>query len=291
MRFFSWSRHAQKESRRPEKTPGRTLQPVSRNIGAEENRYFLSYQVANLQGLGTCEEQEDAFAFANVLDVTLIQEKGLLAVVADGMGGMKGGQLASRTAVSSLRQDFAQLDYQLDIADQLYESLLWANEKVFSLLNGEGGSTVVACIIYQERLYFASVGDSCLYLKRNGQLFRLNRPQNVLYDTYLRSIRDGRMDPQIAEESHEKAALTQFLGMEPLEDVDFLRRPLPLMAGDVFLLCSDGIAGPVTESQLLGCLSEPISEDMCGALRQAIGQPSAGQYQDNYTALVIQCGY
>lgn len=293
MGLFPWNRRPKKERPQPERAPGRTVQPLSENAGAEpgETGRLLSYQAANLQGLGTCEDQEDAFAFANALDVTLIREKGFLSVVADGMGGMRGGQLASETVVSSIRQDFGQFDCQSDMASQLRESVLRANEKVFALLSGEGGSTVVACVIYQERLYFASVGDSYLYLKRNGQLFRLNRPQNVLYEAYLQSIRAGTMDPNAADRNCEKAALTRFLGMEALEDIDLLRRPLPLLPGDVLLLCSDGVAGTMTDTQVLDCLARPAPKDMCAALEQLLKQRPADRYQDNYTALVIQCGY
>lgn len=290
MRLFPWNRRTKKESPPMEgRAPGRTIQPLSE--GAEGARRLLSYQVANLQGVGTCESQEDAFAFSNALDVTMIREKGFLAVVADGMGGMREGQLASETVVSSIRQDFSQFDYQSDIAWQLYESVSRASKKVFSILEGEGGSTVVACIVYQECLYFVSVGDSYLFLKRNGQIFRLNRPQNILYDSFLQSIHDGTMDPKIAEQNHEKAALTQFLGMEVLGDVDLLYRPLPLISGDVLLLCSDGVAGAMTETQVLDCLMKSTPKEICGAFEYILKEAPAGQYQDNYTALVIQCEY
>ena len=61
---------------------------------------LLSYQVANLQGRGTRERQEDSFAFANALDVTEILRRGLLAVVADGMGGLKDGREVSQACVA-----------------------------------------------------------------------------------------------------------------------------------------------------------------------------------------------
>ena len=308
MGFFPWSRRRKKKDAwenapapppRPDagmgraSVPGHTLQPSPESdaAGREAVKPLLGYQVANLQGLGTCERQEDAFAFANVMDVTMIREKGLFAVVADGMGGMKDGRLASETVVSSIRQDFGDFDYQSDLALQLRESFSRANEKAFALLGGEGGSTAVVCLIYQERLYFASVGDSYLYLKRNDQLFRLNRPQNVQHELYLEAIRSGVMDPSMAIQDPERAALTQFLGIDLLEDVDYFRRPLPLMSGDVLLLCSDGVAGGLKEEQLLEGMAMPTPQEMCNALEQMVKQISAGQYQDNYTALIIQCKY
>ena len=273
-------------------TPGTTFQPVPGAVRPPLSaRQLLSYQVANLQGIGTCEKQEDSFAFVNVLDVTLMREQGLLAIVADGMGGMRDGRQASDAVIQSVKSSFAEFDYSADLAQQMVDSVAAANERVFRLLDGEGGSTLIACLLYQESLYFVSVGDSYLYLKRNGQLLRLNRPQNVLHMLYMESIREGNMDPSFAEENHEKAALSQFLGMEFLDDVDFLRRPLPLMPGDVLLACSDGVGGMLTEEQVLECLSLLTPRDMCEALEKNVLAASAGGYQDNYTALVLQCSY
>lgn len=273
--------------------PGSTLQPVS-ELGASDQKCetcLLSYHVANLQGLGTCERQEDSFSFMNALDVTMIREKGLFAVVADGMGGMKGGREASEAVISSLKAGFCDFDYQSDIAKQLYKCVMSANESIFHILGGEGGSTVVACVLYQENLYYASVGDSYLFLKRNGLLIRLNRPQNVLNELYLQSVRTGNIDPREARQNREKAALTHFLGMEELDDIDFLRTPLPLTDGDVLLVCSDGVAGVLTEEQIMKCLMETEPQRMCDAIELEIGKIPVGQYQDNYTALIIQCGY
>ena len=306
MGIFPWSRRRNRKAEeetafgsapRPDadaadaSVPGRTLQPPpgADAAGGGAPKRLLGYQVANLQGLGTCERQEDAFSFANVMDVTLIREKGLLAVVADGMGGMKDGRLASETAVSCIRQDFAGFDHRSDLAAQLRGSMCRANEKAFALLGGEGGSTAVVCLIYQEQLYFASVGDSFLYLKRDGRVFRLNRPQNIRHELYLEAIRGGTMDPSMARQDPEGAALTQFLGIDLLEDIDLLLRPLPLMSGDILLLCTDGVAGGLNEEQLIDGLTKPTPQEMCTALEQMVKHASSGQYQDNYTALIIQC--
>ena len=66
----------------------------------------LPYLAANLQGIGARKSQEDSFAFANVFDAEQIEKNGLLFVVADGMGGMRDGKIASDTAVYSIKNDF-----------------------------------------------------------------------------------------------------------------------------------------------------------------------------------------
>lgn len=266
----------------------RKKQTAPREQTAQER--LLSYQVANLQGIGNRQRQEDAFAFVNAMDVTEMKRGGLLAVVADGMGGMRDGKVASETAIASIKADFQAMDRQGDLAGQLRDSVLAAGQKVFQALGGDGGSTVVACLFYEEQLSYASVGDSFLWLLRDGQLLRLNRAHNVRQERWLETIRSGSMDPEPARADNEAEALTQFLGMDGLEDVDCLRRPLRLRDGDLFLLCSDGVAGVLTEETLRACLGEGTPEQICAALENAILLENR-RFQDNYTALVIRCGY
>ena len=273
-------------SRRKHQAEPRTVTPV-KAFKAD----CLSYQAANLQGIGKRSNQEDSFGFANVLDVTKIKNKGLLAIVTDGMGGMKGGKLASDTAVASLRNDFEAFDYSLDLAEQLEQSVFSASERIYGLLGGDGGSTLIACLFYKEKLYFASVGDSYLMLKRNGHLIHLNRKHNVMYDEYLSAVSRGSLDKTDAESDPEKHALTRFLGMDELEDFDISRRPLPVLDGDVFLLCSDGVGGVLSEQCIFDCLNNNTAPaQMCEQLEQNILITNK-RYQDNYTALVVKCEY
>lgn len=253
-------------------------------------RRLLSYQIANLQGVGARERQEDSFTIANAFDVTLIKEKGLLFVVCDGMGGMKDGKVASETAIASMRASFTEMDRQADLAVQLKNSVYRAANEVEARLGGDGGSTIVAGIIYQEKLYYASVGDSFFYLKRNNQLYRLNREHNLCNQLYLESIRSGTMDPREGEESPEAVALTQFLGMTGMDDVDCSVRPLPLKADDVLLACSDGVGGVLDEQEVLAALSQNEATQMCTCMEQGI-LAHARRNQDNYTALVVKCMY
>lgn len=255
-----------------------------------EQRQLLSYQVANLQGIGARERQEDSFAFANVLDVTEIRKKGMLAVVADGMGGMRDGKEASEIAIASIREAFEGMDREGDLALQLCSAVFSAGDEVFCRLNGGGGSTLVACILYKEQLYFASVGDSYLYLKRGQQLIRLNREQNCRTQGYLETIRSGSMEPSAGRNHEEKEALTQFLGMEGMDEVDFVRRPFPLKEGDILLICSDGVGGVLSEQEILSGLISQSPAEMCAAIEDQILLQEK-EYLDNYTMLVIQCSY
>lgn len=256
----------------------------------EEPRICLSYRVANLQGIGKRARQEDSFTSANATDVSMIQKRGLFAAVADGMGGMRDGSVASEIAVTDFREAFEHLDFDSDIPLQLADAVDTTNHRVFNVLGGQGGSTLVATVVYQEKLYYISVGDSFLYIKRNGQLIRLNRKHTVLNDAYLDLVQDGEFNPRIVRQLDEQGALTQFLGMDKLDDKDYLIKPLPLYSGDVLLLCSDGVAGVISEEVISDCLNESTPEKICKQLEESILLKNK-KYQDNYTALVIMCDY
>jgi len=248
----------------------------------------LRYKVANLQGIGARRRQEDSFTLMNALDETLYDEYGLMFAVCDGMGGMKDGKLASETAVASFRRFFKDMDRRGRIAEQLKQSVFAASQEVESYLGGDGGSTVVIGIIYHEQLYFASVGDSFFYLKRNGRLYRLNSEHNVCHERYLENIRDGYFDPTECRNDREAAALSQFLGMPGLEEVDCSVRPMWLQKGDVLLACSDGVGGVLSEYEILDAMNYELGEDACRRLEQSLIE-YAKPNQDNYTALLIQC--
>ncbi|MBR6328785.1 MAG: serine/threonine-protein phosphatase [Lachnospiraceae bacterium] len=248
----------------------------------------LKYRLANLQGVGKRERQEDSFVFVNAVDERLLNERGLFFAVCDGMGGMADGALASQTAVTSLKDSFQRIDRSGDMAVQLKDIIYKASEEVEKLIGGDGGSTVVAGIVYEDALYFASVGDSFLWLLRDGQLCRFNREMNVCHRQYMEEIRDGVIDPGDFQELREATALTGFLGMRGLDDIDCCVRPLPLRENDVILACSDGVGGVIVEDDVLSALSSGTEQEMCTRLEQLLVDYSVPN-QDNYTAVVVRC--
>lgn len=253
--------------------------PVKRQLG---------YYIANLQGIGARERQEDSFTVANAFDVALIREKGLFFAVCDGMGGMKDGKLASETAIRSLRQSFLDVDRNYDLAVQLKQSVFQASAQVEALIGGDGGSTLAGGILYQGELYYASVGDSFLYLFREGRLLRLNTEHNLLHQSYLEAIQDGEMDPLPFRNMPEAGALTGFLGMVGLQLADCSVRPLPMNDGDILLACSDGVGGVLSPQEVAEALSGSGVEEMCARLEEGILRHNRPN-QDNYTAIVVKC--
>ncbi len=251
---------------------------------------LLSYQVGNLQGLGTRERQEDSFAFANAMDVTEIRRRGLLAVVADGMGGMEDGKRVSEGAVAELLAWFNSMDREGSLPRQLHRCVLETSDRLYNNFRGAGGTTLVACLFFREALYWACVGDSFLYLKRGRGLYRLNQEHNYRTQLYRETVRAGRLDPAEANADPDGHRLSQFLGKERVEEVDLSLRPLLLQNGDKLLLCSDGVGGVLDQAAILACLETEDPARACTMLDGHI-QAMGRRHQDNYTALVIMCGY
>lgn len=260
----------------------------SGKVPAKPVERMLSYQCASIQGIGTRERQEDAYTLVNAGDVTRIREAGLLALVADGMGGMQNGSLASNMAIQIITGDFEVVDHQQPLEPQLAGSIDHACEMVYNELHGKGGSTIIACLLHDQKLYYAGAGDSFLYLLRQGRLTRLNRPHTLLHQTYLELIHGGCMDPSSARNMKEKHAVTQFLGVDELDDVDWFRRAMPLEDGDTLLLCTDGIGGVLSEPEITGCLGMNSINDACATMQQIILEKGL-PHQDNFTGIVIRC--
>lgn len=249
---------------------------------------LLGYRVANMQGIGSRERQEDSYALANASDADKIAEEGLLFAVFDGMGGMRDGKLAGETAAASIQEAFRELDRDGDLVGQLKKAFYTASGEVKKKTDGKGGSTAVVGIIYREKLYFASVGDSFLYLRRDGELCRLNTEHNVCHEEYLSGIRKGEIDPEACRSVTEAGALTQFLGREDMDEVDICLRPLHLKKGDVLLACSDGLGGVLNEEEIMNSLSFKSERAMRQQLTQYLTLHE-NPAQDNYTAVIVKC--
>ena len=271
MGIFTWLKGKRENPPLPEKAP-----PA------------LGYRTAVLRGIGAREDQEDAYLFVNDRDVVRIRQEGLFALVADGMGGMASGQEASTVAAASLKESFSQFDRSEDLAPQLRQAMRQASGEIYQRLGGLGGSTAIACVLFQDLLWFASVGDSPLYLLRDQQLNRLNREHTVCTQRYEEALLSGSTDPSAGRNDSQSYAVTSFLGQEELEQVDSVLRPFPLQQGDVVLLCTDGVSGTLSEETLLDSLQQETPEYSCIAMEQEIRKQNKPG-QDNYTALVIRC--
>ena len=231
-------------------------------------------ELANLQGIGSREEQQDAFGIS---PVDRYEEDGLLAVLCDGMGGMaEGGLIASETT------------------SQLMGSFPWAEDssvpgwiaqhsaRVYQRFRGQGGTTLVAALLKENRLSFWCVGDSDLFLLREGRLYSLNIRQEFKNDLVLRAL-EGAFPVEEAFCDPQADALSQYIGKEEAK-CDHTRIPFLLQPEDALLLCSDGVSDTLTLKQIREAMALS-PQACCDKLEEEIlaaGKPN----QDNFTAIV-----
>lgn len=248
----------------------------------------MRYRVASIQGKGTREKQEDAYFISEVLDDGVIGEKGLLIVVADGMGGMTDGKVASDTVVKEVQQAYLDFDLNKSLPRQLIQVLYRANDAVWNKLRGNGGSTAVLGYIINDHLYFSSVGDSYIWILHDRIITRMNRSHNDLNKRRQECFSKGEIFLSNMTFTNGPKALTNFIGMPQLLGTDTLLQPLHLEPGDTILLCSDGILDALQEKELEDLLSLRSPEEMCEDIVNRIHEKNL-QDQDNYTAIIVQC--
>ena len=170
------------------------------------------------------------------------------------MGGMADGGKASRTAIQMMVQGFKNIEKapQVNIP-AFFQQGIYAIDQVVSAFpkeNGRGsGTTMVACIVEDNKLYWASVGDSRIYIIRNHQMQQVTRDHNY----WLRlqeKVAAGQMTMEEAMAQRHKEALISYLGMGNVSLMDINTEPFTMQYGDMIMLCSDGITKTLPDAQI-----------------------------------------
>lgn len=205
-----------------------------------------------------------------------------LFVVADGMGGAQAGEVASRIAIES---------FQTGLPDsahpelQLAELARAANARIHQLshTNAEQagmGTTLTAIYVAEHEIAIAHVGDSRAYCLRDGQLLRLTDDHSLVDEL----LRQGRLTPEEAVEHPQRSVITRALGPELAVEVD--TRSFHARAGDVYLVCSDGLTTMVAEEQIAAALRAHQRLRDAGEALIAAANDAGGR--DNITVLLIR---
>lgn len=247
----------------------------------------LRYDFGNIQHQGSREYQEDSFGFSDVADPNLVASRGILAVLADGMGGLKNGKSISERTVAKFRKAFMSFTPGVEVPRQLYSLVHETNAEIYQTDKQKGGTTLICVYIYGNSMYWVSVGDSAIYLFRQGRMYQLNREHNRLNDLYLRFMYREITKAQLLAEPTLQG-LTSNIGRKELRDVDQNLRELRLRRGDRILLCSDGVSGRLTEKEMLVAMSQVNAQKCTDALKNFVLKKKAPK-QDNLTAQVISC--
>ncbi|MDR1873949.1 MAG: protein phosphatase 2C domain-containing protein [Synergistaceae bacterium] len=213
----------------------------------------LSVIPRNAQHQGRREEQQDAFAFSDPAGVENVHA-GFLALVADGMGGMSFGKEAAQTAIRAFLDAYAAKARDESIPAALKRAARQANGAVRNFAEehaevGETGTTLAAAVIHDDLLYWLSVGDSRIYRLNDNSITKLNEEHNL--NNKLRRLADqGLIDEEEALDHPQKEALTSYIGIEDLWEIDMPDRPLRLHAGDQIILCSDGLYKALSDAEI-----------------------------------------
>lgn len=228
---------------------------------------------------------EDSFGYWEPESDEEFARKGRLAVVADGMGGYEGGQEASRMAVDALLKVYQEFGGD-DPQQALVEGLQAAHEDIrryglaHPALRGMG-TTCTAAAIVNDALYYVHVGDTRLYLVRDGQIHQVTRDHSYVG----RLVEAGMISREEAEIHPQRNILTAAVGTNPELIMDSPGRPEPLHPKDVLLMCSDGLWGVIRDPEILAAVEKHNAE---GAGRELIELARERGGPDNITVSILR---
>jgi protein phosphatase len=206
-----------------------------------------------------------------------------LLIVADGMGGHKAGEYASRFATEVVKEEIVQSREESPEA-MLTQAIITANHKLREeaeqdqRLHGMGTTLVVATII-EKTLYFANVGDSRLYLINNG-IKQLSKDHSLVQEM----VRLGGINQEEAKHHPDKNIITRAVGGREKVEVDFFEYRLKI--GDTILMCTDGLSNMVEDEEILGIVRR--SRDVVEAVEQLIESAKEHGGSDNIGVILAE---
>ena len=205
-----------------------------------------------------------------------------LFAVADGMGGAQAGEVASAMAVDEFEQSH---DGDVTPEQRLEAIAKTANRKIYEMAQSDSrhagmGTTLTATMLDDEAVAVGHVGDSRLYLYRDGKLERMTRDHSLVEEF----VRQGRLTPEQAEKHPQRSVITRALGPEGDVEVDTFT--IQARDGDVYLICSDGLSGMVSDAdmeQIVGA-----GDRLDSTAKALIGAANDNGGRDNITAVLFR---
>jgi protein phosphatase len=229
---------------------------------------------------------------------SLIEDEQLF-IVADGMGGHSSGEVASKMAAETIgefyqrtKDEDATWPYKMDrslsyVENRLVCSVKLANYRIFETscrdIRFKGmGTTIVATLVCGDKIYVGHVGDSRCYRLRGGQIQQMTRDHSLLED-----YKEAKPDMTEEEQRNfpHKNVITRALGMRETVQVDI--RAHQIMDGDVYVLCSDGLSGMITDEHIRDIVGGAKSLER--AVAELVDAANRAGGTDNITTLLLQC--
>lgn len=235
---------------------------------------------------GRRSENEDAIGVYIPKSRGEIQSRGYLFAVADGVGGLQAGEVASTTAVQVLIDGFARAEEQTSLSSLLPRLIQYAN----SAVRDEGlhpewrskgiATTVVACALRGDQAYIAHVGDSRCYLVRNGNAVSLTQDHSWVGEQH----RKGYITEAEALTSDSRHILTRTLGQERFVEVE--SSTLALHPCDILVLCSDGLYAAIGH-EIMAQIATQARADAQEIADSLVHRAVTIDGSDNATAVVL----
>lgn len=218
-------------------------------------------------------------------DSYLVNESLGLYVVADGMGGHSGGEVASSLAVQTLEAEVKlHRSSSTSTREKLFKAYEQASIRIFDKAATESpelmgmGTTMVSCLVDKNRIYISNVGDSRCYLYRDQKLWQITEDHSLMNE----HIRTGVLKPEHISTFTSKNVITRSVGYERLVHPDIIDREM--IPGEAYLLCSDGLTGMVTDQKMCEIFrTKPLQEVALALIQAALINGG----DDNVTALLI----
>lgn len=235
--------------------------------------------------------QNNEDSFASEADISLF-------VVSDGMGGAEHGEVASAIAVATVAQHCrnALADPKLPLEGAAHPGLTAATNRLLSAIRSAHsaiyrlsasdpalrgmGATIVAAWVQGDTLSLAHVGDSRAYRLRHGNLEQLTSDHSLVAE----QVRLGLLTSEQAAESHLQTILTRALGHSEAVEVDAQEHQI--LAGDTFLLCSDGLSRMVPDPEIASAIDQSLGLDAASDHLIELANRAGGE--DNITALLFR---
>ncbi len=211
------------------------------------------------------DSNEDSIGFSRPEDPAELGDAGVLLVVADGMGGHSAGEVASRLAVETLIGGYAIESADPQVA--LVRAVRQANQAIRDaatrdpVLQGMG-TTCTALVVRQGRAYCAHVGDSRLYLVRDGSILQLTEDHSAVFDL----VKRGMLDRELARQHPDRNVIVRALGSRAELEVAAWPRPLFVRHDDRFVVATDGLHDLVEDAEIMAAATAYPPEAACERL-------------------------
>lgn len=238
------------------------------------------FELGNAQYIGTREKQDDSFG-------SYQKEYGLVAVVADGIGGFIGGDIASKITVNTYLKEFKKTDLTGNVNYYFQSAAQKANFEIRKQFEDTPcGTTVVSVFINKNQMYWFSVGDSNIAVYRKNRLILVNRKENVenwLEEQYL----SGKINREEAINHPQSRRLMNYVGYDGFKGGQVCEYPITLHRDDIVLLYSDGVE-TLNQIQLETILSQKgTANDVAEKIIEEIKAKNV-KSKDNATVVVIK---